>query len=74
MNVGRCGFSVLQTICHLITSLLPFMNKDNAAKERTVTDASVNSNIVGMFSTDALRWRRFQKIRGYYDKGGKKRQ
>lgn len=49
------------------------MNKDNAAKERTVTDVSVNSNVAGMFSTDALRWRRFQKISDYYDKG-KKRQ
>lgn len=30
---------------------LPFMNKDNAAKKRTLTDASVKSNVVGMFSS-----------------------
>ncbi len=32
-------------------AFLPFMNKHNAAKERTLTDVSVKSNAVGMFSS-----------------------
>lgn len=30
-------------------AVLPFMNKDNAAKEGTVIDVSVKSNEIGMF-------------------------
>lgn len=36
-----------------------------------MTDVSVKSNVVGMFSPNAQKQRRFQKIRDYYDQGKK---
>lgn len=41
-------------MCHLTISLLPFINTDNAAKERTLTDVSVKSNTGDMFSPSEM--------------------
>lgn len=51
------------------TRIFPFLNEDQAAKKRAVTDVSVNSNVVGVFTPNGVRWRRFQKIRDYYNQG-----
>lgn len=63
-NVSRHASSPPQIMCHFTTSLPAFMNTDNVAGQ-TLTDVSVRSNTVGMFSP---AWRDKGDLRrNYYD-------
>lgn len=61
-------FHYSRIMCHPTTSL--FMNKDNAAKQKTMTVVSVKSNMVGTYPTvqlDGGDLRRNDEVRGKDD-------